>query len=90
MLIQSFYTSISGLFKAELFPIEVRALGVGFSYAVANAVFGGSAEYVALAFKAAGSESLFYWYAAGMSGLALVTAVTMRDSRQHGTLGDAD
>lgn len=88
LLIQSFYTSISGLFKAELFPIEVRALGVGFSYAVANAVFGGSAEYVALAFKAAGSESLFYWYAAGMSALALVTALTMRDSRKHGTLND--
>ncbi|MDR2856464.1 MAG: MFS transporter [Novosphingobium sp.] len=88
LLIQSFYTSISGLFKAELFPIEVRALGVGFSYAVANAVFGGSAEYVALAFKAAGRESGFYWYAAGMSALALSTALAMRDTRRHGTLRD--
>ncbi len=90
LLIQSFYTSISGLFKAELFPIEVRALGVGFSYAIANAVFGGSAEYAALAFKAAGHESGFYWYAAGMNAVALVTALTMRDSRQHGTLNEAD
>jgi metabolite-proton symporter len=86
LLIQSFYTAISGLFKAELFPIEVRALGVGFSYAVANAVFGGSAEYVALAFKAAGNENWFYWYAAGMNALALITALTMRDTRNHGTL----
>jgi MHS family alpha-ketoglutarate permease-like MFS transporter len=88
MLIQSFYTSIAGLFKAELFPIEVRALGVGFSYAVANAVFGGSAEYVALAFKAGGNESGFYWYAAVMSAVALITALTMPDSRRHGTLND--
>ena len=36
-----FYTSISGLIKAEMFPPEVRALGVGLSYAVANAIFGG-------------------------------------------------
>ncbi|MGI9026904.1 MAG: hypothetical protein ACR2GP_15255 [Burkholderiaceae bacterium] len=39
----SFYTSISGLVKAELFPTEVRALG--FTYGIANAIFGGSAEY---------------------------------------------
>jgi MFS family permease len=37
----SFYTSISGLVKAELFPMHVRALGVGLSYAIANAAFGG-------------------------------------------------
>src|SRR5262249_36648090 len=53
----SLYTSVSGLVKAELFPTEIRALGVGFSYALANAAFGGSAEYVALWFKSAGQES---------------------------------
>ena len=51
MVIVSFYTSISGILKAEMFPAQVRALGVGLSYAVANAVFGGSAEYVALSLK---------------------------------------
>lgn len=81
LLISSFYTSISGLFKAELFPMQVRALGVGFSYAVANAVFGGSAEFVALAFKNAGHETWFYWYVTAMSALALVTAFLMRPAR---------
>ena len=33
LAIISFYTSISGIVKAELFPIEVRALGVGLGYA---------------------------------------------------------
>ena len=53
----SFYTSISGLVKAELFPTEVRALGVGLSYAIANALVGGTAEYVALWFKSTGQRS---------------------------------
>jgi len=86
LAIVSLYTSISGLFKAELFPMEVRALGVGFSYAVANAVFGGSAEYVALWFKGQGHEAWFYWYVSGMCAIGLVTALTMRDLRKHGTL----
>ncbi len=50
-MIISFYTAISGVFKAELFPMNVRALGVGLSYAVGNALFGGTAEYVALWFR---------------------------------------
>ncbi|MBE0969764.1 alpha-ketoglutarate permease, partial [Escherichia coli] len=41
LAIVSLYTSISGLIKAEMFPPEVRALGVGVSYAVGNAIFGG-------------------------------------------------
>jgi len=86
LAIVSFYTSISGLVKAEMFPAEVRALGVGLSYAIANAVFGGSAEYVALWFKSAGSESSFYWYVSGMCFVALIAAVVMADSRKHGYL----
>ncbi len=38
LLIVSFYTSISGILKAEMFPAQVRALGVGLSYAVAHAL----------------------------------------------------
>ncbi|HTI67874.1 MAG TPA: MFS family transporter [Caulobacteraceae bacterium] len=82
----SFYTSISGLFKAELFPMEVRALGVGFSYAVGNALFGGTAEYVALWFKSIGHEAWFYWYVTGMCAVVLVTTLLMRDLKRHGTL----
>ena len=80
----SFYTSISGLVKAELFPMHVRALGVGLSYAIANAIFGGSAEYVALWFKSIGYESIFFWYVTVMCGIALVAAITMPDTRRQG------
>ena len=62
MLILSLYTSISGIVKAEMFPPHVRALGVGFSYAVGNAIFGGSAPSVALQFKSSGHESIFFIY----------------------------
>jgi MHS family alpha-ketoglutarate permease-like MFS transporter len=86
LAIVSFYTSISGLVKSEMFPPEVRALGVGLSYAIANAIFGGSAEYVALWFKSAGAEANFYWYVTGLCAISFVAAVIMPDSRTHGYL----
>jgi MHS family alpha-ketoglutarate permease-like MFS transporter len=82
----SFYTSISGVVKAELFPMHVRALGVGLAYAIANAIFGGSAEYVALWFKSIGSESAFFWYVTAMCGIALIAAISMPDTRHRGHL----
>jgi len=78
LAIVSLYTSISGLIKAELFPAEVRALGVGLSYAVANALFGGSAEYVALQLKTLGMESVFYWYVATMCAIALIVSYRLK------------
>ncbi|HEV7800679.1 MAG TPA: MFS family transporter [Burkholderiales bacterium] len=82
----SFYTSISGLVKAELFPMHVRALGVGLSYAIGNAAFGGTAEYVALWFKSIGDESAFFWYVTVMCAVALIAAVVMPETRRHGHL----
>lgn len=77
LLIVSFYTSISGILKAEMFPAQVRALGVGLSYAVANALFGGSAEYVALSLKSAGVENVFFWYVTGMGALAFIISLML-------------
>ena len=77
LLIVGFYTSISGLLKAEMFPPEVRALGVGLSYAVANAGFGGSAEYVALTFKSWNIEEVFFWYVCVMCLIALVVSMKL-------------
>jgi len=86
LAIVSLYTSISGLIKAEMFPVEVRALGVGLSYAVANAIFGGSAEYVALWFKQAGMESNFYWYVSVMCAIAFIVSLRMPDPSKSGML----
>ncbi|MCG8293449.1 MFS family transporter [Pseudomonas entomophila] len=77
LCIVSFYTSISGLVKAEMFPPQVRALGVGLAYAVANAVFGGSAEYVALNLKNMGMENTFYWYVTVMMAIAFLFSLRL-------------
>jgi MHS family alpha-ketoglutarate permease-like MFS transporter len=86
LVIASFYTSISGVVKAELFPGVVRALGVGFTYAVGNALFGGTAEYVALSLKASGRESWFAWYVTAMVAVALVASLSMPDTRKESYL----
>ncbi|WP_234327657.1 MFS transporter [Streptomyces sp. NRRL F-2664] len=75
------YTSINAAVKAELFPTRVRALGVALPYAVANALFGGTAEYVALWFKDSGHETMFFWYVSGCALISLVTYVLMPDTR---------
>ena len=55
----------------------MRALGVGLAYAVANAAFGGSAEYVALGLKSLGHESAFYWYVTVMMVIAFLGALRL-------------
>jgi len=79
----SAYTSIGAVFKAELFPAEIRALGVGLPYSIVVSLFGGTAEYIALWLKQAGHESWFYWYVSGCMAIALFTALTMRDTMRH-------
>ena len=83
LVIVSGYTAINAVVKAELFPAHIRALGVALPYAIANALFGGTAEYVALWFKDAGIERAFYWYVAAMIGCSLIVYLRMRDTRDH-------
>ena len=80
------YTSINAVVKAELFPAHIRALGVALPYAIANSMFGGTAEYVALWLKQAGHESLFFWYVSGMCALSLIAYWRMRETAKHGTM----
>lgn len=83
LVIVTGYTSINAVVKAEMFPAHIRALGVALPYAIANTVFGGTAEYVALWFKQAGLEYGFFWYVTGMIGLSLIVYLRMKDTRQH-------
>lgn len=88
LLGSSFYTSISGVVKAELFPIEVRALAMGLAYALANALFGGTAEYVALWFKSRQMESVFFYYISGLALVALIASLSLPRSHSQGYLSD--
>jgi MHS family alpha-ketoglutarate permease-like MFS transporter len=83
LIITSGYTSINAVVKAELFPANVRALGVGFPYAIAVSLFGGTAEYIALQLKKAGHPHWFYWYVAICIALSLVMYLTMSDTKKH-------
>jgi MHS family alpha-ketoglutarate permease-like MFS transporter len=83
LVIVTGYTSINAVVKAELFPAHIRTLGVALPYALANALFGGTAEYVALWFKGAGWERGFYWYVTAMIGISLITYLKMRDTAKH-------
>ncbi len=83
LLIVTGYTSINAVVKVEMFPAHIRALGVALPYALANTIFGGTAEDVALWFKQAGMEQGFFWYVTGMIGLSLIVYLGIRDTRDH-------
>ncbi|SQF96496.1 major facilitator transporter [Paucimonas lemoignei] len=83
LIIVSGYTSINAVVKAELFPTEIRALGVGLPYALTVSIFGGTAEYIALWFKSIGMETGYYWYVTACIACSLMVYVFMKDTRKH-------
>ena len=83
LIIVSGYTSINAVVKAELFPTEIRALGVGLPYALTVSIFGGTAEYIALWFKSIGMETGYYWYVTACIACSLLVYATMKDTRKH-------
>ncbi|MCI3132748.1 MFS transporter [Phenylobacterium aquaticum] len=81
LVIVACYSSVNGVVKAELFPAEIRALGVALPYSLANALFGGSAEYVALWFKTQGAESGFFTYVTVVIAGSLLVYLFTPDTR---------
>ncbi|WP_394696205.1 MFS transporter [Pseudoxanthomonas japonensis] len=82
LVIVSGYTAINAVVKAELFPVEIRALGVGLPYALTVAIFGGTADAVALWFKRIGHETGFYWYVTACIACSLLVYLWMPDTRE--------
>ncbi|KGE12729.1 MFS transporter [Sphingobacterium deserti] len=82
LIIVSGYTSINAVVKAELFPTNIRALGVGLPYSLTVAIFGGTCEYVALWFKHIDQEELFFYYVTGCIFVSLLVYLFMRDTRK--------
>ena len=83
LIIVTGYSSINAIIKAEMFPAHIRALGVALPFAIANAIFGGSAEYVALYLKDAGHERWFYIYISALAGMSLIAYVRMRETKTN-------
>jgi len=88
LLIVTGYTSINAVVKAELFPSHIRALGVALPFAIANTIFGGTAEYVALWLKSAGHERWFYLYISGLIACSLIGYVSMRETKTNSLIAE--
>ena len=50
-------------------------------FALANTIFGGTAEYVALWLKSIGHERWFYLYISGLAALSLIAYIAMRETK---------
>lgn len=83
LIIVTGYTSINAVVKAEMFPAHIRALGVALPYALANTIFGGTAEYVALSFKQMGHENWFFIYVTIMIGVSLIVYWRMKETKHN-------
>jgi len=82
------YSAVNAVVKAELFPAHVRALGVSLPYAIANAMFGGTAEYVAEWLKKARIESGFYVYVSVIMLAGAIAAARMRNTNVTSLIAD--
>ena len=88
LVIVTGYTAINAVVKAEMFPAHIRALGVALPYAIANALFGGTAELVAGLFKHYAVERGFYLYVTAMILVSLVAYLLMRDTKRHSLIAE--
>lgn len=76
------YSAVNAVVKAELYPTGVRGLGVALPYALGNAVFGGTAEMIALWFAHRHQDAGFYAYASGICAMAFLAVLALPDLRR--------
>ncbi len=88
LFIVSGYTAINAVVKAELFPANIRAVGVSLPYALTVSIFGGTAEYIALWLKNIGHEQWFYWYITICIAISLMVYIFMTDTKTTSTIID--
>ena len=85
LIIVTGYTSINAIVKAEMFPTEIRALGVGLPCGLTVAIFGGTVEYVALYLKNK-SRNLFFVYVTVVVFISLLVYWRMTDTKHTSKL----
>ncbi|MFX8477661.1 hypothetical protein ABTL82_19520, partial [Acinetobacter baumannii] len=61
-------------------------MGVGLAYAIGNALFGGSAETVALWLKSINMETSFFWYVTVMMAIGFLISLIMPNAKKDGYL----
>jgi MHS family alpha-ketoglutarate permease-like MFS transporter len=75
------FASIAPAIMSELFPTELRGLGIGAWYNLTVAVFGGTAPLVIQWLGGAGHSSWFFWYVAVGAAIAFVATLTLPETK---------
>jgi MFS transporter, MHS family, alpha-ketoglutarate permease len=75
------FASIAPAIMSELFPTELRGLGIGAWYNLTVAVFGGTAPLVIQWLGDAGHGSWFFWYVAVGAAIAFVATLTLPETK---------
>src|SRR5689334_14733576 len=70
-------TSIAPAIMSELFPTELRGLGIGAWYNLTVALFGGTAPLV---IQAVGG-TVFFWYVAVSAAITFLVVLTLRETK---------
>lgn len=65
---------------AELYPSRVRSAGLGFPYAVAVALFGGTAPYLGTWMQENGIIEFFPWYISILAAVSTITYLTLKET----------
>ncbi len=77
----SMLSSIAPAIMSELFPTELRGLGIGAWYNLTVAVFGGTAPLVIQWLGDMGHSSWFFWYVAAGAVVAFVSILTLPETK---------
>ncbi|WP_314175292.1 MFS transporter [Streptomyces winkii] len=73
-------SSIAPAIMSELFPTELRGVGIGTWYNITVATFGGTAPLVITALSDAGHPGLFFVYVTAGAAIAFLTILTLRET----------
>lgn len=76
-------TSLAAATMVELFPARLRVSGISFPYALAVAVFGGTAPLLGTALQGAGSVTGYGLYVSATMLLTLVTVLTFPETHRR-------
>ncbi|WP_370947827.1 MFS transporter [Amycolatopsis sp. cg5] len=74
-------TSIAPALMSELFPTELRGLGIGAWYNLTVALFGGTAPLVIKLLSNAGLSTVFFWYVAAGAAIAFVVISRLPETK---------
>ncbi|KXF53467.1 transporter [Rhodococcus sp. SC4] len=75
------YAGLIATVMAEQFPAEVRTTGIGFPYAIAVAVFGGTAPYITTWLATHGLQDWVWLYVAAAAAVGAVVYARMPETR---------